>query len=95
MICLKAGTKNHLEVLCMSLITFSEDYCLECGIEVEGFVKSISKPVWAFINDLGDYQIVCNAKLTDGQGNMIDIVFWGNDVSKIRDNLKIRITDAK
>ena len=79
----------------MSLITFTEAYSLECGIEVEGFVKSMSKPVWAFIKNLDDYKIVCNAKLTDGHGNIINIVFWGNDVSKVRNNLKIRITDAK
>lgn len=79
----------------MSLITIPEAYDLKCGIEVEGFVKCMSKPVWTFIDDLQDYKKVCNAKLTDGKGNMINIVFWENDISKVRNNLKIRITDAK
>ena len=78
----------------MSLVTFSEAHCLERGIEVEGFVKSMSKSVWVELSR-SDYRLVCNAKLLDGQGNIIDIAFWGDDILKVRNNLKIRITDAK
>ncbi len=79
----------------MSLITLPEAHYLSTGIEVEGFVKSMEhgKEIW--IDYLQEYRRVCNAKLIDGKGNMINIAFWGNDIFKVRNNLKIRITDAK
>jgi len=79
----------------MSLVTFSEAYSLSTGIEVEGFVKSMEKGQEIWIDYLQDYRRVCNAKLTDGKGNIINIAFWGDDISKVRNNLKIHITDAK
>lgn len=78
----------------MSLVTFSEAHCLERGIEVEGLVKSMSKSVWVELPGF-DSELVCNAKLSDGRGDLIDIAFWGDDIFKVRNNLKIRITDAK
>ena len=79
----------------MSLITLPEARCLSDGIEVEGFVKSMEKGAEIWIDYLQEYKRVCNAKLTDGNGNMINIAFWGSDILKVRNNLKIRITDAK
>ncbi len=79
----------------MSLITLPEARCLSDGIEVEGFVKSMEKGAEIWIDYLQEYKRVCNAKLTDGKGNMINIAFWGDDILKVRNNLKIRITDAK
>jgi len=79
----------------MSLITLPEAHHLSTGIEVEGFVKSMEKGNEIWIDYLQDYRRVCNAKLTDGNGNMINIAFWGDDILKVRNNLKIRITDAK
>jgi|APSaa5957512535_1039671.scaffolds.fasta_scaffold18409_3 hypothetical protein len=79
----------------MSLITLPEAHHLSTGIEVEGIVKSMEKGNEVWIDYLQNYRRVCNAKLTDGNGNMINIAFWGNDIPKVRNNLKIRITDAK
>lgn len=79
----------------MSLITLPEAHHFSTGIEVEGFVKSMEKGTEIWIDYLQDYRRVCNAKLTDGNGNMINIAFWGQDILKVRNNLKIRITDAK
>jgi len=79
----------------MSLITLPEAHHFSTGIEVEGFVKSLERGNEIWIDYLQDYRRVCNAKLTDGNGNMINIAFWGDDISKVRNNLKIRITDAK
>ena len=79
----------------MSLNTFSEACYLERDIEVEGIVKSMERAGEVWIDYLQDYRRVCNAKLTDGKGNIINIVFWGDDISKVRNNLKIQITDAK
>ncbi len=79
----------------MSLISLSEAYSLSTGIEVEGIVKSMEKAGHMWIDYLQDYRLVCNAKLIDGKGNMINIVFWENDVLRVRNNLKIHITDAK
>ena len=62
----------------MSLVTFSEAYSLSTGIEVEGFVKSMEKGQEIWIDYLQDYRRVCNAKLTDGKGNIINIAFWGD-----------------
>ena len=79
----------------MSLVSLTEAHGLTTGIEVEGIVKSMEKGREIWIDYLEDYRRVCNAKLTDGKGNMINIAFWGDDISKIRNNLKIHITDAK
>jgi hypothetical protein len=79
----------------MSLITLPEAHYLSTGIEVEGIVKSMEKGKEIWIDYLQEYRRVCNAKLTDGNGNMINIAFWGDDILKVRNNLKIRITDAK
>ena len=79
----------------MSLITLPEAHYLSTGIEVEGIVKSMERGKEIWINYLQEYRRVCNAKLTDGKGNMINIAFWGNDMRKGRNKLKIRITDAK
>ena len=79
----------------MSIVTFSEACNLGSEIEIEGIVKSMSKPIWMWFDDIEDYRRICNAKLTDGKGNMINIAFWGDDISKVRNNLKIQITDAK
>jgi len=79
----------------MSLITLPEAHYLSTGIEVEGIVKSMERGKEIWIDYLQEYRRVCNAKLTDGKGNMINIAFWGNDILKVRNNLKIRITDAK
>ena len=79
----------------MSLITLPEAHYLSTGIEVEGIVKSMERGNEIWIDYLQEYRRVCNAKLTDGKGNMINIAFWGDDIPKVRNNLKIRITDAK
>jgi hypothetical protein len=79
----------------LSLITLPEAHYLSTGIDVEGIVKSMERGNEVWIDYLQDYRRVRNAKLTDGNGNMINIAFWGNDISKVRNNLKIRITDAK
>lgn len=79
----------------MSLITLPEAHYLSTGIEVEGIVKCMEKGSEVWIDYLQEYRRVCNAKLTDGKGNMINIAFWGDDILKVRNNLKIRITDAK
>ena len=78
----------------MSLVTIPEACNLKYGIEVEGFVKSMSKPICRNIGI--DYvYCVCNAILCDGKCNMINIAMWDSDISKVRNNLKIRIKDAK
>jgi hypothetical protein len=79
----------------MSLISLPEAHSFSTGIEVEGFVKSMGKGAEIWIDYLQDYRRVCNANLTDGKGNMINVAFWGQDILKVRNNLKIRITDAK
>ena len=79
----------------MSLITLPETHYLSTGIEVEGIVKSMERVNEIWIDYLQEYRCVCNAKLIDGKGNMINIAFWGDDIRKVRNNLKIRITDAK
>jgi|APSaa5957512493_1039668.scaffolds.fasta_scaffold57767_1 hypothetical protein len=79
----------------MSLITLPEAHSFSTGIEVEGFVKCMESGKEIWIDYLQEVRRVCNAKLTDGKGNMINIAFWGDDIRKVRNNLKIRITDAK
>ncbi len=79
----------------MSLVSLTEAHGFTTGIEVKGIVKSMEKGVDVWIDYLEDYKRVCNAKLTDGKGNMINIVFWEDDISKVRNNLEIYITDAK
>ncbi len=79
----------------MSLISIPEAYSLSTGIEVEGIVKSMEKGKWVWINYLQDYKRVCNAKLTDGKDNKINIAFWDDDILAVRNNLKIHITDAE
>ena len=78
----------------MSLISLHEAHSLSTGIEVEGFVRSMEKCTDVWIDYSQEYKRVCNAKLTDGN-NMIHVAFWESDISKVRTNLKIRITDAK
>jgi hypothetical protein len=79
----------------MSLISLPDAHCFSTGIEVEGFVKSMGKCSESWNDYSQDYKRVCNANLTDGKGNMINVAFWGQDILKVRNNLKIRITDAK
>lgn len=79
----------------MSLISFSKAYSLTQGIDVEGFVRSIEQGIESQKNYLQKPIHVCNAKLFDDNENMINICFWGDDINKVRNNLKIRITDAK
>jgi|APSaa5957512493_1039668.scaffolds.fasta_scaffold11754_2 hypothetical protein len=79
----------------MSLISFSEAHSRTQGIDVEGFVKSMEQGLEVQKNYLQVPRRVCNAKLISEDGKMIDVAFWGDDINKVRNNLKIRITDAK
>lgn len=77
----------------MSLVTISDARNLRRNIEVEGYVKGLEPT--RFINlQNGQTASVANAFLTDGNGNFIRVSFWNDDIKKVRNNLKIRITDA-
>jgi len=78
----------------MSIIT-SEDKISNTGFEIEGVVKSIQKSKYVWIEDLKDYRHTCDATLIDSNGNIINIKFSGDDISKIRNNLRIKITSAE
>lgn len=79
----------------INLIPIAEASNFESGIAVEGFVKAISKKKSIWIDELENYRDVCNARLLDMTGKYIEIGFWENDILKVRNNIKIRITDAK
>lgn len=77
----------------MSLVTIPDARNLRCKIEVEGYVKGLEPTQLVNLKN-GEIASVANAFLTDGYGNFIRISFWNEDIKKVRNNLKIRITDA-
>lgn len=77
----------------MSIVTLDEAKNLRYGFDIEGIVKCMTES--RYVNKKnGDVALVANAKLSDGFGCMIDISFWNDDIKKVRNNLKIRITNA-
>jgi len=77
----------------MSLVTVAEAKNLRHGFDVEGIVKSMSCPKFVNLKN-GDVARVSNAYLSDGNGHQIKIEFWNDDIKKVRNNLKIKITNA-
>jgi hypothetical protein len=77
----------------MSLVTIPTARNLRRNIEVEGFVKGLEPTQYVNLHN-GRMAAVSNGFLMDGNGNSIRVSFWNDDIKKVRNNLKIRITDA-
>jgi len=77
----------------MSLVTVAEAKNLRYEFDVEGIVNSMSCPKFVNLKN-GDVARVSNAYLSDGNGHKIKIEFWNDDIKKVRNNLKIKITNA-
>ena len=77
----------------MSLITMDEAKKSIIGFDIEGTVKGITKSQYVTKRN-GDVELVCNASLSDGLGNFINVSFWNDDIKKVRNNLNIKITNA-
>ena len=77
----------------MSLITMDEAKKSTIGFDIEGTVKGITKSQYVTKRN-GNVELVCNALLSDGLGNFINVSFWNDDIKKVRNNLKIKITNS-
>jgi len=78
----------------MSNIT-SEDEKSNTGFEIEGIVKSIQKSKYVWVENSKNYRYECDANLINNNGEIIKIKFSGDDISKIRNDLRIKITSAQ
>ena len=77
----------------MSLVTLNEAKKSKIRYDIEGIVKCMN--VAKYINKRnGNVELVCNAQLSNSLGNFISISFWNDDIKKVRNNLKIKITNA-
>ena len=77
----------------MSVITIDKAKNFRYGFDIEGIIKCMTES--RYVNKKnGDVALVANAKLYDGFGCMIDISLWNDDIKKVRNDIKIRITNA-
>lgn len=77
----------------MSLVSIDDVKNIPYGFDIEGTVKSLSKPKYVNKKN-GDVALVAKAKLSDGLGNMINVCFWNDDIKKVRNDIRIRINNA-
>ena len=79
----------------MSLVTISEAKHLKNEIELEGYVKSLSKKKWFGRKNISDYSLGCTGYLCNNEGDEILIAFKDSDAKIITNNLKIKIIGWK
>ena len=75
------------------MVTAEQAKNMRSGIDIEGKVERKGEPRTVNMKSGGEID-VCDAYLVDESGGDIKLTLWGEDVQKINDGAKIKITNG-
>ena len=75
------------------MVTAEEAKNMRSGIDIEGVVERKGEP--RTVNKkMGGTIDVCDAYLIDSTGAELKLTLWGDDITKVKDGSKIKITNG-
>ncbi|KAF6242640.1 DNA-binding protein [Nitrosopumilus sp. b1] len=77
----------------MSTVTAEQAKNMRSGVNIEGTVERKGEP--RTVNKKAGGTIdVCDAYLVDAEGGEIKLTLWGDDIAKVNDGNKLKITNG-
>lgn len=77
----------------MSTVTAEQAKNMRSGINIEGTVERKGEPRTVNMKSGGTID-VCDAYLVDSQGGEIKLTLWGEDIAKVNNGDRVKITNG-